>query len=43
VIIAFTLVLKHELEMADQCSVGAGWNSGLVHMKRTGKASRNGF
>jgi hypothetical protein len=43
VIIAFTLVLEHKLEMANQCSVGAGWDGGLVHMKRTGKASRNGF
>jgi hypothetical protein len=38
VVIALAGVLQHVLQVGDQFSLRAGWNCGLVHVERTGKA-----
>jgi hypothetical protein len=38
VVIALAGVLQHVLQVGDQFPLRAGWNRGLMHVERTGKA-----
>ena len=38
VVVALCRMLQHVLKMGDEFSLGPGWNRGLVHVERTGKA-----
>ena len=43
VIVSFSLMLKHELQMGDQRSVRSGWDRRLVHVQGTGETGADRF
>ena len=43
VIVSFSLMFKHELQMGDQRSVWSGWDGRLVHVQGTGETGADRF